>query len=229
MSRRVVLRGEIKTGLSHQPLGDFAPTYKRSERFFTDRLALLRDVARDSGSRNVLDIGCAEGYFFRGLAQDPGILGLGVDSDWNALRKGAALQTLREEEGYSFFPMRLDSGSIRALPNFDLVICFWVLHHIVKKEGRHAAVEFLEACSAITGRKFIFGMGGPLDEGSPGGAAKLEFLGTDAESIADGIVDLLQVAGFRNCRVLGWTTSQSGTDLDRGAGRHPVFVCDPPV
>ncbi len=229
LSRRLVLRQEIRTGLSHQPLGNFSPAYERSERFFTDRLTLLREAAINSGSQSVLDIGCAEGFFVRGLAQNPGIIGLGVDSDWNAIRKGAALQTLQEEERYSFLPLRFDANSIRSLPSFDLVICFWVLHHIVKKQGRRAAVEFLESCSAITGKKFIFGMGGPLEEGSPEEAAKLKFLGADAESIADGIIELLRDAGFRNCEVLGWATSESRTGLGQDVRGHPIFVCDPAV
>lgn len=224
-----VLRREIRAGLSHQPLGDFPRTHKRPLPFFADRLALLRDVARESSARNALDIGCAEGYFIRGLAQDPGLIGLGLESDWNALRKGLALRTLQTEERYAFVPIRFDTESLRSLPAFDLVICFWVLHHVIRNGGRDAGVSFLRACGDITGRKFVFAMGGPRDEGSPAAAAKLAFLGEDDESIAAGMRELLVDAGFQRCEIRAWASTHGVSGVPGGIGSgNPIFVCDPP-
>lgn len=226
---RRVLRREIRAGLSHQPVGDFPQTHKRPLPFFSDRLALLRDVARESSARNALDIGCAEGYFIRGLAQDPGLIGLGLESDWNALRKGLALRTLQTEDRYAFVPIRVDDESLRSFPTFDLVICFWVLHHVIRNGGRDAGVSFLRACGDITGRKFVFAMGGPRDEGSPTAAAKLAFLGDDYEAIAAGMRELLVEAGFQRCEIRAWASVHGVSGAADGVGSgNPIFVCDPP-
>jgi hypothetical protein len=227
--RRAALLSEIRSGLSHQPLGDFPATYKRSESFFSDRLDLLREVARESGARNALDLGCAEGYFIRGLAIDPGLVGIGLESDWNALRKGLALRSLSSEENYAFVPMRFDAESIRSLPSFDLVICFWVLHHVIRNGGREAGVEFLKACADVTGKRFIFAMGGPLEEGSAVAAAKLAFLGGDDASIAEGMLQLLTEAGFQRCEIRAWAPVRSSSQVAASSARGvPIFVCEPP-
>jgi SAM-dependent methyltransferase len=226
---RTMLRREIRSGLSHQPLGEFPPTHKRPLPFFADRLALLREVAKECSAGNALDIGCAEGYFIRGLAQDPGLIGVGLESDWNALRKGLALRSLQAEERYAFVPIRFDAQSLRRLPAFDLVICFWVLHHVIRNGGREAGVSFLRGCADVTSKKFVFAMGGPLDEGSPAAAAKLAFLGDDHQSIAAGMRQLLIDAGFQRCEIRAWASVHGVSgDTDGVGSGNPIFVCDPP-
>ena len=219
--RNAVLQREADNGVRYQPTEQPQLRSIRPNSSFTERLAIAKAAVMDSESRNVLDIGCAEGYFVRELARDPGILGLGLDADWAALRRGTAPWLLNQEEGYGFLPWEFDADSLLHLPKFDLVICFSVVHHVIRHEGRASGVDFLRSCAAVTAKKFLFDMGGPLESGYAW-AEKLDFLGSDEDSVAQNVKVLLEEAGFLSVREVGRTAGNSKFGL------RSVFVCDPP-
>jgi 2-polyprenyl-3-methyl-5-hydroxy-6-metoxy-1,4-benzoquinol methylase len=85
------------------------------------------EMVKGTGCRNVLDVGCGEGFSIERLLAADGHLPLqGMDYDW------AALVRAKESHPEVWFQM----GDIRRLPyqgdSFDLVLCLEVLEHLAE-------------------------------------------------------------------------------------------------
>jgi hypothetical protein len=167
----------------------------------------------------LVEIGCAEGYFVRRAAQELGLFSLGVEGDWSRVGVGMALAEIRDERRYGFAFGIFSPDEIRAIPAFDIVVCFSVVHHVIKLANVEAGLEFLRALAAITKQRFLFDMGGP-EETSHSWAAQLAFLGPNVD---EGIRRLLEQAGFSDVQIVGHTPGH------RDAARRSIFSCAPPA
>jgi 2-polyprenyl-3-methyl-5-hydroxy-6-metoxy-1,4-benzoquinol methylase len=85
------------------------------------------ELVKGAGCRNVLDVGCGEGFSIERLLAADGHLPLqGMDYDWPALVRAKA----------SHPELWFQMGDIRRLPyvgdSFDLVLCLEVLEHLAE-------------------------------------------------------------------------------------------------
>ncbi len=216
--RKLMLWAIIHFNRSYQPVGEIKDGARgRPESAFSERLKVLESEIRDCSANNLLDIGCCEGFFPRQVSLKHNILSLGIDGAGDRLNIGNALLELNEEEGYGFILKFLTPEDIVKLPSFDIVVCFSVLHHIVKVGGESEGVKFLKACSKITKKRFIFDMGGP-EETSHSWAKDMEFLKGDVVAETK---KFLEKAGFTDVRHVG---DSWGHNSD---AKRPIFSCKP--
>lgn len=109
---------------------------------------LVADVVRQNGFKNVLDLGCGEGTFLRGLCQgDPDVYGYGVDLAPEAVSEGMQLARAAGLEGRVHLFVE-DIANLQALASrvkrIDVATVFFVLHELLF-DGSDATVELLRS------------------------------------------------------------------------------------
>jgi hypothetical protein len=217
--RQIGLRTTIWASRPYQPVGDLrGPARERPESAFQTRWEAVAAAATAGAAHNLLEVGCAEGYFVRRAARELGLFSMGVEGDWTRVGVGTALAELGQERGYGFAFGMFSPSEIRAMPRFDIVVCFSVVHHVINRAGLDEATAFLSALASITTKRFLFDMGGP-DETSHSWAERLRFLGPDVDK---GIVSLLAKAGFTDIQRVGETLGH------RDVVKRSIFSCAPP-
>lgn len=215
---KAALRTYIATRNSYQPLGEQqTASGGRPDSAFQSRWEAVAAEIEMCKAQNLLDIGCAQGWFVRNANVHCNLFSLGLDQNREGLRLGSAFSELQGEEGYGFVPGTFSPEKLRQLPVFDVVICFSLVHHIVKVQGQEGGLEYLKACNEITNKCFLFDMGGP-DEVSHTWAPKLDFLAGDLEQ---NIGNYLCGAGFTDVRKIG----ESMAHEDKV--KRPLFACSP--
>lgn len=134
--RRLILWITVRLNKPYQPTeGANFISQKRPDSVFSKRWRIVSDAIKEYRPKNLLDIGCAEGFFARRAALEHGLFSLGCEYNWRPLGVGAALAELKDEQGYGFVRIFLTSATLKKLPKFDIVVCFSVLHHVVKEGG----------------------------------------------------------------------------------------------
>jgi hypothetical protein len=150
---------------------------------------------REYDVRNVLDVGCAEGWFVRRAATDLNCFAIGIEAtDVGVVGELARLYDRAER--MATVRAFMTPEAIRALPKFDAVICMSVLHHVVRAFGVPSAEQFLRALASRVDKVFIFEIG-TADESS--WAAFLPELGQGQDVF---VRDLLERCGFHHVRVI---------------------------
>jgi SAM-dependent methyltransferase len=163
-----------------------------------ERWQAVSQVLRDYETRNVLDIGCAEGWFVRRAAAECNCFAIGIEATDTAIVGELARLHDRVQRAATVRAF-MTPEAIRSLPQFDAVLCLSVLHHVIRAFGIAAAEQFLRALSARVGKVLIFEIGTAdesswtpfLPEASQGQAGQESF-----------VRELLQRCGFRNVRVI---------------------------
>lgn len=216
--KRKILLVAIRFNHPYQPVGDIkVDSSPRPNSAFAKRLEILEAEIKLCKANNLLDIGCAEGFFIRQVSLKNGLFSVGIDGSLERIETGVVLSQLNHEEGYGFVLQTLTPEKINKLPVFDIVVCFSVLHHVINQKGKDEGLKFLKACEKITRKQFIFDMGGP-DEVSHSWAKNLKFLQGDATA---NIKNYLREAGFINIRHIGESLGH------RGEAMRPIFLCSP--
>ena len=146
--------------------------------------------------QNLLDVGCAEGWFVRRASTDLGIFAIGIEStDTMIVGELARLHDRIERAGA--IRAFVTPEVIRALPKFDAVLCLSVLHHVIRAFGIGAAEQYLRALSSRVGKVLLFEIG-TAEESSWTAVLPAE-LGQQQEEF---VRDLLERSGFRNVQVV---------------------------
>ena len=178
-----------------------------------DRWKMIQQGIEETGSRSLLDLGCAEGFFVRRAAEHS-LFSIGVDLDAARMGLGESARLVDKKERCGFVLGSINEDLLSRMPPFDAVICFSVMHHIIRKHGRDVALSQLKQMRALTGRVFFFDMGQP-DEGGKW-RKLLSFMGDDPGAW---IESFLQAAGFAHCERIGMT------DAYRSGKTRNVFKC----
>jgi SAM-dependent methyltransferase len=194
--------------------------FQRPMEAFTTRWEKLSEAIYENQAKNLLDVGCAEGYMIRRAAKDCGIFAVGVEVDWERIRIGNAQSDLDHDYNHGIIPMIVDCNSIRSLPTFDVVICFSVLHHVIRHHGLEEGRNFLKSLAGITGKCFLFDMCSPEETANdPHWATVLDFIKGD---VVGKTGEFLRSAGFCNVRHIADTPGYVAP------GIRPLFICEPP-
>ena len=202
----------------YQPLGsEKVADGGRPNDAFEARWQRMKQEIEACEAKNLLDIGCAQGWFVRNARVQCNLFALGLDRHQGSLRLGSAFRELQAEEGYGFVPGTFTSEELERLPTFDVVVCLSLVHHIIKVDGAEGGLKFLSACRKKVKKRFFFDMGGP-DEVSHTWASKMGFLSGDIENNTR---DYLAQAGFTNIEKIGESLAHEDDVM------RPLFVCSP--
>ena len=211
-------RAILADSKSYHPLGSYASArMKRPEEAFHQRWQMVSRVMQEYAVSNFCDLGCAEGYYVRHAAREHRIFAVGIDKDRKRLRSAVALSELDQDWSCAFIQMDITSTTIRGIPQFDMIACMSLLHHVIYRNGFSEAKALLCEIAKKATKCMIFDMGGPNEDGNAW-ASSLSMLTGDVEGH---IASLLAECGFSNIRVLGHTTGYNTSAL-RG-----MFVAEP--
>lgn len=178
----------------YEPI-DIAGRRYHNRRDSEGRLRAVLAVLQQYDVRNVLDVGCAEGWFARRAAMDLNCFALGLEASDRVL-VGELARLHDEVERMAVMKARVGPAELRVLPKFDAVICMSVVHHVIRASGVAAAEDFIRALASRTEKVFIFEMG-TADETS--WTRALPELADGQESF---LRSLLERCGFHNVRVI---------------------------
>jgi SAM-dependent methyltransferase len=198
---RLALKGLAWRIQAYQPVLLDGKVIAEGHREHERRLGLLLGtLASEPEVATVADLGCAEGYFVRRLAE-AGYLAVGVDADAYMLALAQWSLTLDGVQRFGFIRLHLDADSVRRVPATDVTVCFSLLHHIVLAHGVDHARRMLEAIRERTRRLLVFEMG-QSDETAFAWAARLPDMGPDPH---EWVAQLLRDGGWKDVRKIGET------------------------
>lgn len=160
-----------------------------------ERWQAVAKILREYDVRNLLDVGCAEGWFARRAATDLNIFALGIEST-DTVIVGELARLHDRVSRVATVKAFLTPEAIRALPRFDAVLCLSVVHHVIRALGIEAAEQFLAALATRVEKVFVFEIG-TANEIS--WTECLPALSHDQEIF---VRDLLGRSGFANVRVI---------------------------
>lgn len=196
------------------------PQFYRPADAFASRFAQVESTVREVGAHNLLDVGCAEGYMISRAAKELGLFAVGLEMDRQRIRVGNSYSELADDRNYGIIPATAGPELLERVPVFDVVICFSVLHHVIRHHGLDAAIDFLKSIRKITRHRFLFDMGSPAETANdPEWGNVLEFLKDD---VVNKNKELLEAAGFINVKHVGDTPGFIKT------ATRPLFVCSSP-
>jgi SAM-dependent methyltransferase len=159
---------------------------------------------------SVLDIGCAEGWFLRQAAERYGCFALGVDMDDKAIAASELARIHDRTQRHASMLSTMTTQDISALPQFDLVLCLSVAHHVIRTQGLAAARDFVTAVASRARKVLIFEMG-TASEVSFDWSQQMPEMPQGQEAF---IRDFLHSCGLNTVRVIAQTPG-----LHREAGR----------
>jgi len=182
------------------------------------RWTAIAEIVREYKVRNVLDIGCAEGWFLRRAAEDFGCFAIGVEAGNRRVLLGEIARLHDGVERIAVIQADLKPADIRNLPICDLVLCLSVVHHVMREGGVAAAEEFIRALATRTHKALLFEMG-TSEEVELSWTKVLPEMPEGQEAF---IRSLLHGSGLTNIRVVAITPG-----LKQDASRL-LFAAEPP-
>lgn len=169
---------------------------------------------RELEIRSLLDLGCAEGYFVT-KAAECGCFAVGVDRDYNRLGLAESVRNFQRANHSAFMLADIDLDLLNRLPVFDAIVCFSVMHHIIRHNDLSYGRDILKGIRGKTGRVLFFDMG-QSNEVSTTWASVLPDMG---DSPQYWISDFLKGAGFNTVEKIG------EADAYKDSVKRIVFRC----
>jgi SAM-dependent methyltransferase len=165
------------------------------------RWKAIADAIQRYGARNILDIGCAEGWFIRRAAAEFSCFGIGVEAAERRLLLGEIARLHDGAERIATMKVLLTPEDIMSLPVCDLMLCLSVVHHVFRQGGQAAADQFVSALATRVGKAMLFEMG-TADEKKLRWSAALPDMPDGQEAF---VRRLLGNAGLVNIKVIAAT------------------------
>lgn len=190
--------------------------FHEGQRTSEDRWKAIASVLKSCSADNVLDVGCAEGWFIRRAASELGCYALGIEiSDRHMAGEIARLHDRIEHTAIML--SRATSASLGKLPKFDVVMCLSVVHHVIRRQGVGAAEDFVRALASRAEKALIFEMG-TSDERALKWRSLLEDMPDGQEFY---VRQFLGRCGLTNIRLIASSTAFHGN------ANRLMFVCEP--
>jgi SAM-dependent methyltransferase len=164
------------------------------------RWRAIATVLKQFGVRNVLDVGCAEGWFIRRAASDLHCFAVGIEAS-DCMAVGELSRLYDRAERMATIRSFVGPKDLLALPKFDAVICMSVVHHIIRAYGLATAGEFVTALVSRVNKVLIFEVG-TAEESS-----WTEFLPELSQGHEVFVRDFLERCGLRDVRVIAESPS----------------------
>lgn len=188
-----------------------------SERDSVSRWVIIREELLKFNPLNLLDIGCAEGFFLIQYSREFDGYCLGVEGDYSRYCIAQTQLQVNTTKRCAIIFDEINTDSVGQLCKFDAVIFLSVLHHIMYSYGENYALDFMSKLHTKINKVLIFEMG-QSNEVTAKWANKLPDMGNDPQKW---IAGFLKKAGFINVRKIGESTSYFG-DCKRS-----IFAAEP--
>jgi cyclopropane fatty-acyl-phospholipid synthase-like methyltransferase len=141
----------------YHPISGNNGTWTIDKRDVGQRWELMESKLLES-DKNVVDLGCSEGFFSMKMAQK-GLFTLGLDISPGRLKTAIAHQVNAETHNVAFMFQQLTPKAIERLPVFDVVILTSVFHHLVQFKGMEETDAIMAAIKSKVGRVMFFDTG----------------------------------------------------------------------
>lgn len=142
------------------------------------RWEAIAPILAASGARNLVDLGCSEGYYVLRGARSGLAFSLGIDFDQRRIFTCTSQLVLHDIARAGFLMAPVDENLLAGLPKFDAVIFLSVLHHMMYQEGVDYASRILRLVASKTEKVCFFEMG-QSDEHKESWAKKMPDMGSD--------------------------------------------------
>jgi len=149
----------VKSFATYQPIMLNGRALKSGDRECADRWQIIDRIISSGDMHNLLDLGCAEGYFIREAASQRKCIALGVDADIRRVTVARSIASYEGIIGAAFLLAYITPEFVQQLPEFDVVLFFSVLHHVICERGLDEARALMNAIRSRTRKKMIFDMG----------------------------------------------------------------------
>jgi SAM-dependent methyltransferase len=160
-----------------------------------ERWQAVAAVLRQHHVANVLDVGCAEGWFVRRAATDCNCFAIGIEATDVSI-VGELSRLYDRAPRMATIRAFMTPDELRNLPKFDAVICMSVVHHVFRAFGMASAEQFVKALASRVDKVLIFEIG-TADESS-----WTPFLPDQSRGQEAFVRDFLERCGLRNVRVI---------------------------
>jgi len=111
-------------------------TFIGGERDYEGRLSIIQGEV-DFHGRRVLDLGCSGGFFSFALAGTADRV-VGVDADRHIIEKNRLAARRIGADNLEFRVGTIGPELFGALPDFDVVLCMSVMHHLIAQSNTYA-------------------------------------------------------------------------------------------
>ncbi|OGY52588.1 MAG: hypothetical protein A3A02_04235 [Candidatus Buchananbacteria bacterium RIFCSPLOWO2_01_FULL_39_33] len=214
--RKLSVRAALFRYPRYQPVLFSGKEYTGNDRDCERRWQTIRKEIIASDSKNVLDLGSAEGFFVLKSAEELKTFSLGIDFDFR--RQFFAVNQMLEQKpmGAGFVSAKITPEFLEKLPAFDAVIFLSIMHHIISEKGLDYGKELMKKIREKT-KKILFFEMGQSDENMPW-AKHLPDMGDNPHQW---IKDFLQSSGFSKIRKID---ESSGYSKDR---KRAIFLAEP--
>ena len=134
-------------------------TFWSSEREWKTRWKMIKAILEKYEAKNIVDVGCAEGWFVRLVANQLGCFAIGLELDNIRVIQGEIARLHDNESNYAMVKMNVTPELIAKIPHFDVALCLSVIHHVIKVRGMEEARKLIYALSRKTNKAIIFEIG----------------------------------------------------------------------
>lgn len=182
---------------SYQPVLHRARQISGGQRGTHERLDALLPVLEEVQADSVIDLGCAEGYMVRRIAES-GRFVLGVDENVRALSTAHLSLSSANVQGWGLIRLTLNAETVELLPPMDATISLSVMHHVMIHQGVDHAERMMKAIRERTRKVVIFEMG-QSDETAFAWSSRLPDMGSDPHAW---IASWVESCGFADVRAI---------------------------
>jgi cyclopropane fatty-acyl-phospholipid synthase-like methyltransferase len=194
----------------YQPLIGQDGTLSAGERECETRWNNIRKALEPLAIKNLLDIGCGEGYYVVRAARELGCYALGIEADRSRVYIAQNQISYLRVDRATVVSDEVSLESIDELPTFDAVLFLSVVHHIMFSFGEDYCRQLMKRLRGHIKKALIFEMG-QSDEVNAKWAKTLPDMGVDPHAW---IQDFLFSCGYKNVRKIALVRSYFG-DSDR--------------
>jgi hypothetical protein len=173
------------------------------------RWEAISNALKVFGVRNMLDVGCAEGWFLRRAAADMQIFAIGAEVS-DRLMLGELARLYDDQDRTAIMRALMTPDDIRDLPKFDAVMCLSVVHRIIKAHGVKGGEDFVRALADRAEKVLIFEMG----TSEEAGLAWSDVLPDMPEGQEAFVKGFLEKCGLKDVRLVG-TSAAFHKDTER--------------
>jgi len=126
----------------------------------SQRWSIIKSKINDLNVNNLLDLGCAEGYFLK-KSSDIDVFALGIDGDERRIRIANYLMMKEKTQKFGLSYSQINNELLDKLPGFDIILFLSVYHHVLRYNDEDYANNMLKSIYNIAKVGVFFETGMP--------------------------------------------------------------------